>query len=322
MSRSPMISVLMPVYNAERYLAQAIESILSQTFSDFEFLIVNDGSTDRSLDWLQHFADRDPRIRLISRPNTGYVQALNEMLQLAQGEYIARMDADDIALPDRFRQQIEFLHHHPSVVCVGGAHEIVDHQGRLLTRLQLPLANAEIQREALAGHGSICHPCAMMRRSAVLAIGGYDERLMPAEDLDLWLRLGEMGELANLPETVLKYRLHLNSVSEKKGHLQRQKAQEACERAWQRRGVNGRFEAANLWRPGSDRASQHQFMLQYGWWAFNSHQRYTAIIYASKAIWAVPLRPDGWKLLACAVLKPLPPQPPPNLADTGTINSV
>jgi hypothetical protein len=306
MSQSPLISVLMPVFNAERYVAKAIASILEQTLGDFEFLIVNDGSTDRSLSILEKYAISDKRIRLISRPNTGYVVALNEMLQLAEGEFIARMDADDIALPERFRRQVEFLRQHPEVVCVGGCHDLIDHKGRLLTHLVLPLHDRDIQREALAGHGSICHPCAMIRRSALLQVGGYDETLMPAEDLDLWLKLGELGQLANLSDAILQYRLHSQSVSEENCLVQRQKCRIACERAWQRRGIEGTFEASEPWRPGSDRASRTQFMLRYGWWAFNSRQRTTALIYAVKAILTNPLQWEGWKLFICAGVKPLP----------------
>lgn len=308
---APLISVLMPVYNADRYVAQAVESILAQTLPAFEFLIVDDGSTDRSLAILKRYAAQDPRIHLISRPNTGIAIALNELLHLAQAEYIARMDADDIALPERFSRQIDFLQQQPDVVCAGGAHELIDQKGRLLTCLELPLSNEEIQRSALAGHGSICHPCAMIRRSALLAIGGYDETLVPAEDLDLWLKLGELGQLANLKQTVLKYRLHLNSASEKACGLQRQQARKACERAWKRRGIAGRFEATESWRPGKDGRSRHVFMLQYGWWAFNSGQRQTAILYGMKAIQTQFLQSAGWKLLACALFKPLPVQPAP-----------
>jgi glycosyltransferase involved in cell wall biosynthesis len=306
MSQAPLISVLMPVFNAERYVAKAITSILEQTLGDFEFLIVNDGSTDRSLTILEKYAASDKRIRLISRPNTGYVVALNEILHLAQGEFIARMDADDIALPERFRRQIEFLRQHPEVVCVGGCHDLIDHKGRFLTHLVLPLHDRDIQREALAGHGSICHPCAMIRRSALLQVGGYDETLLPAEDLDLWLKLGELGQLANLQDSILQYRLHLQSVSERTCTVQRQQARIACERAWQRRGIEGIFEASDPWRPGKDRRSRRLFMLRYGWWAFNSRQRTTALIYAVKAILTNPLQWEGWKLFVCAGVKPLP----------------
>ena len=123
----------MPVYNAKRYLEEAIESILGQTFRDFEFLIIDDGSTDRSLAILKRYAAQDARIRLSSRTNAGYVVRLNEMLHQARGDLVARMDADDVALPERFAQQVEFLRSHPEVDVVGGAQERIDSNGYLLT---------------------------------------------------------------------------------------------------------------------------------------------------------------------------------------------
>lgn len=306
MGQSPLISVLMPVYNSEQYVAQAVESILSQTFTNFEFLMIDDGSTDASLKILTAFAARDKRIRLTSRDNQGVSQTRNELLSQAKGKFVAVMDSDDIALPERFAYQVEFLQSNPDVVCVGGAHEVIDEKGRLLTCLELPQHNDQIQQLALAGHGSICHPCAMIRRASLIEIGGYDELLLTAHDLDLWLKLGEIGALANLKETVLKYRLHTKSISEQNQTLQRKEAQVACEQAWQRQGIEGQFEATEPWRPGTGRLSRHRFMLQYGWWAFNSSQRQTAIVYGTRAITARPLAIAGWKLLACAALKRLP----------------
>jgi glycosyltransferase involved in cell wall biosynthesis len=302
----PLVSVVMAVYNAERYIAQAVESILAQTFTDFEFLIIDDGSTDRSPDLLHAYAAQDGRIRLIHQPNRGVSKTRNQLLHSARGELIAVMDADDIALPDRLAKQVEFLCCHPDVVCVGGAHDVIDNRGRLLTCLHLPEQDAEIQQAALAGHGSICHPAALMRRSAMLAVGGYDETLRSAHDLDLWLKLGEIGRLANLAEPVLRYRIHTQSVSGTNAIAQRDEAKRACEAAWQRRGIQGQFEATEPWRPTHARSSRHQFMMQYGWWAFNSGKRQTALIYALKAIEALPSKIEGWKLLACAVLKPKP----------------
>lgn len=306
MSQQPLVSVLMPVYNAECYVAQAIESILSQTLQNFEFIILDDGSTDGSLKILKAYAAQDKRIQLISRENRGVICTRNELLEQAQGDLIAIMDADDIALPERLALQVEFLNANPQVVCVGGAHQLIDEKGRLLTWLHLPEQNEQIQQAALAGHGSICNPCAMIRRVSLVAIGGYDETLECAEDLDVWLKLGEIGELANLKDTILKYRLLKSSISQQHGVLQRQAAKEICERAWLRRGIEGYFEAEEPWRPTEDAASQHRFMLQYGWWAFNSGQRWTASLYGVKAITALPFAVEGWKLLAYSAFKQSP----------------
>lgn len=302
-SQAPLISVIMPVYNAEKYVAQAIESILAQTVREFEFLILDDGSTDLSLNILQSYAAKDARIHLTSGSNQGVSRARNQMLAKAQGEFIAVMDADDVAYPKRFALQVAFLRQNPNIVCVGGCHDIIDERGRLLTYLSLPLTDEEIQQAALVGHGSICHPCAMIRRDAMLQVGGYDEQFVSAHDLDLWLKLGELGKLANLKDAVLQYRLHSRSVSGRDQMLQRREAQQICEQAWNRRGIQATFEATLPWRPTEDPMSQHQFMLQYGWWAFNSRQRWTAMIYGLRAIQAVPLKLEGWKLLVCALIK-------------------
>ena len=307
---TPTVSVIMSVYNADRFVAAAVESILDQTFKNFEFLIVDDGSTDRSHSILKRYAAQDARIRLFRRPNAGYAKALNDLVHLSRGNFVARMDADDVAQPDRFRLQVARLQQEPDLVCVGGAHGMIDEKGRWLTCLAMPETHEEIQTLALAGHTPINHPCAMMRRSAVLQVGGYNVAMSPCEDLDLWLRLGEMGRLANLKEMVLKYRIHAGSVSERQGVLQNQKAREACEQAWRRRGIkNGKFEATAPWRPSPDRCSRYSFMLRYGWWAFNSGQRLTAIIYGLKAIRLLPVRLNGWQLVANAIVKPLPPMP-------------
>ncbi len=298
----------MSVYNSENYLVQTIESVLNQTFQDFEFIIIDDGSQDSSFDTLKSFAAKDNRINVTSRENRGIPRTRNEMLNKAQGEFIAVMDSDDIALPDRLALQVAFLQQNPEVVCVSGAFEIIDDRGRFLTRLELPEHDDEIQRLALAGHCSIWHPCAMFRREAALKVGGYEESMPSSHDLDLWLKLGEVGKLANLKTPLLKYRLHMNSISERLGLAQRDEGREACERAWKRRGIEGKFEAEEPWRPLDTRQSRFQFMLQYGWWAFNSGQRQTAIIYGTRAILALPFRVEGWKLLACAAVKPMPPQ--------------
>ena len=126
MPDAPTVSVVMTVYNTERYVGEAVGSVLGQTFGDFEFVIVDDGSTDRSTTILKDFAARDPRIRLVSRPNTGIVAAANEGIGLARGRYLARMDSDDVCLPRRFETQVNYLEQHPECVLVGSRVTVVD----------------------------------------------------------------------------------------------------------------------------------------------------------------------------------------------------
>jgi glycosyltransferase involved in cell wall biosynthesis len=304
----PRVSVLMPVHNAQRYLEEALDSVLAQSFGDFELLVVDDGSTDGSLAVLRRYAARDHRVRLTSRARTGYLVALNQMLGEARGELAARMDADDVALPGRFARQVAFLDDHPDVVCVGGAFRMIDAEGRLLTTIFPPEADAEIQDLALQGYCSINHPSTMFRREAAVAAGGYRPEMMPAEDLDLWLRLGDSARLANLAEPVLMYRQHDKSVSAVLQDTQLERFRAVAYEACDRRGIPRRPVALQPWRP-TDSRSRHRFAVLYGWWAFQSGEGRTALHYGLKAVGMRPWRPEGWRLLACAAFKPAPGRP-------------
>ena len=307
MGTAPTISLVMSVYNAGRFLRPAMDSVLAQTFTDAEYVVIDDGSTDGSPQVLREYADRDPRVRLTLRENKGLTVTLNEALAQARGEFVARMDCDDVSLPDRFEKQLAYMRADPRLVCAGGQFELIDDKGRLLTRLRPPPDDEAIQKLLLAGHTAICHPAAMMRRDAVVRVGGYDPYFKTTQDLDLWLRLGEIGRLGNVPGVVLKFRQHGGSVSETRREEQRRFGREACERAWKRRGItDGTFEADEPWRPGRDRRSRHQFALRYGWWGFNSGARDTALAYGLKAVRIAPWDLSGWKLLAAAAVKPMP----------------
>ena len=302
----PLISVVMPVYNYARYVAQAVESILAQTFTDFEFLIIDDGSTDRSLAILNRYAGRDPRIRLVSRPNTGLVAALNEGLGLARGELIARMDADDVALPQRFEIQAAYLRAHPAVVCVGGQIMKIDAAGRDLYPCHEGMDHEAIQDLALTGSCPLAHASVMMRRAAVLAVGGYREEFTHAEDIDLWLRLGEgAGRMANLPQVILKYRIHDKSVSEVRQYQQLERSRVASDQACARRGIPPQFVERPPWRP-TTRASRLGFFYHCGWLGFNRGDRRMALEYGLKSVGLMPWRSGGWWLLFYALVKPMP----------------
>jgi glycosyltransferase involved in cell wall biosynthesis len=296
----PQVSIIMAVKNGARYLPAAVESILAQTFRDFEFIIIDDGSDDgATLPLLQRYSQQDSRIRLVARENKGLTRSLNEALSLATGEFIARMDGDDVATPERLRLQVEFLRGHPDVVLLGGAYELIDGDDRRIRVWQPDQDDATLQKHLLEGSTAVCHPLAMMRADAVRNVGAYDESFTVAQDLDLWLRLGEVGRIACLPDVLLKYRQHDGSVSEKKQKLQTQNMQRACAAAWKRRGVEGRYRcrAADGWRPGGDRESRLKYALQYGWWAWKAGNLDTAKHYGWKAVLAKPWRAEGWKLL-------------------------
>lgn len=202
----------MPVYNGEAYLAEAIDSVLGQTLEAFELVAVDDGSQDGSRAILDRLARADNRIRVVvNERNLGSSGALNRGWQLARSPYIARLDADDIALPRRLARQVDFLDAHPSVAAVGGSAITIDADGRHISTKRFPTDDRTI-RSTLLRHNCLSHPSVTMRRAALEAVGGYRFRCA-AEDYDLWLRLSERFELATVPEPVILYRLHLQQIS-------------------------------------------------------------------------------------------------------------
>lgn len=217
-SFAPEISVVIPVYNAAAFLRKALQSIQTQTFRDFEIIAIDDGSTDSSKSILEACAATDPRLKIISRPNTGIVGALNDGLAAAQGEFIARMDGDDWALPTRFEVQLAYLRAHPACVALGTDVVYTDPEGAPLIRHRPAQTHAMIVAELLEGNGgALIHPSVFFSRAAVEQAGRYRQQFNFIEDLDLYLRLSEIGELANLPDVLLRYRQHLKSINRTQG---------------------------------------------------------------------------------------------------------
>lgn len=235
---APEISVVMSVFNGQRYLAAAMDSILAQTMRDFELIVVDDGSTDGSSKLLQTYAAKDPRVHFLTLQNGGLTRALNLGIGNASGEWIARMDADDVAEPERLAVQAQRLKHDSSIVALGSALTLIDPDGEKLIVRSFPTDHAEIDAQLLNGNGVIPHPSAMFQRKAWTAIGGYREKFACAQDLDLWLRLGEMGRLANLEQPLLRYRMHSEAISSRKRAEQLDCARQAVEDARVRRGLN------------------------------------------------------------------------------------
>ena len=209
----PAVSVVMSVFNGERFLAEAIESILNQTFRGFEFIIVNDGSTDRTALILERYEKSDPRVRVFAQQNKGLIASLNLGCALAQGKYLARLDADDVSMPDRLDRQIRFLEHHEEVGLLGGAVEVIDDRGRWLFLVRPPLEDNTIRTALRSFSFPIFHSAVVMRKQTFDEAGGYRSQFMHAEDYDLCLRLIEHGKVANLPDVVLRKRTHPEGVS-------------------------------------------------------------------------------------------------------------
>lgn len=234
----PAISVIMPVYNAGGYLYAAIESILNQSFADFEFLIFDDGSEDKSISVIERYAQADSRIRVFRRAHGGHTSLLNEGIWLCRSSYIARMDADDISMPDRFQLQFDYLEKHPETVALGSSALMIDPEGSPLGEVTPPTGHAEIDKFHLSGRGGgIIHPSVVMRADILKKINGYRTELEPAEDFDLFLRLAEVGKLANLPDILLRYRHHFDRVTDKRRVDQMKMAKVVLQEMAERRGL-------------------------------------------------------------------------------------
>ncbi|TSA17180.1 glycosyltransferase, partial [bacterium] len=213
----PKVSVIMPVYNTELFLGETIESILAQSFSDYEFIIIDDCSTDNSLAVINSYSD--PRIRVYQNDyNKGYVWTLNKLIDLSTGQYIARQDSDDISLVNRLEKQIQYLDEHIDIGVCGTNTQIIGLQRRLST---LPLNDAYI-RAYMVISTPFSHPTVMMRKSLFDAsiFEKYDVSYCPAEDYALWFELSKKTKLANIQDRLLQYRVHENSVTQLKKQIQ------------------------------------------------------------------------------------------------------
>lgn len=211
MIKQPAISVVMPAYNAEKYIDAAISSVLAQSFTNFELLVINDGSTDATGQIIRQFDD--PRVRLIEQPNQGIAAALNNGLAAARASLIARFDADDICLPNRLKVQHDFITAHPEYIIIGTAADFIDRDDRYVFTYQPALySNEEIQ----ASDKSKCpfiHSSVLYRKEPVLLAGGYNVHAYAFEDHLLWLKVLTQGKACNTPEVLLKVRLNPESVT-------------------------------------------------------------------------------------------------------------
>lgn len=225
MRSTPLVTVLMPVYDGERFVDGAIESVLSQDFKDFEFVIVDDGSRDRTPSILRRWAARDPRIVIVrSSRNEGIPAALNRGLAVARGKYVARQDADDLCERGRYCRQIEVLDRERDVVLVSAGYDLINAEGKWIGR-EMRFEPPEVLKylltfsNAVGGHGQV-----MFRRDVVVALGGYREEFAWCEDYDLWTRLARAGRIVILPIVGMKHRLHEQRASVVRREVQRRRS--------------------------------------------------------------------------------------------------
>ncbi len=290
----PVVSVLMPVHNAARYLQAALDSMFAQTHRDFELIAVNDGSSDSSLSILKINAARDPRLRLISRPNTGIVGALNDALAVSTAPYIARMDADDLAAPTRFEQQLAHLRAHPDLILLGSTVDFIDADDHRLKTYRPPFAAADIRDALLHGNsGALIHPTIMGPRRAFTETNGYREPYKFAEDYDLFLRAARLGPLANLDAPLLRYRIHAQSTNYQRRAQQVTLLKELCASARASAGLSAAFD----FQPAPAHPNLASVYREWAWWALEGREPATARRYARRAFLKNPFQRESLKLL-------------------------
>lgn len=209
----PLVSVVMPVFDNEQYLSIAIESVLNQTLKDFEFLVISEyGTSQESLEIISQY--KDPRIRHIhNSERLGLAQSLNRGIAQASGRYIARFDADDINLPTRFEKQVNFLNAHSEVGVLGARYDMVDKDGRVLLTPKPTTEINLIRWRMYFGECAVAHPTVMVRSDIYRQLGGYDPKALVSEDFELWTRALEITEITNLPDILLRLRVHTRSAS-------------------------------------------------------------------------------------------------------------
>ena len=296
------VSVFMPVYNGERYLAEAVQSVLDQSYRDLEFVAVDDGSTDGSAKILKSFADRDARVRFVSRPNKGAAAASNEALSMCVGEFVARLDADDVCIPGRIQKQVDFLDAHPDHVLIGSRTLMIDDEGLPIGDMAwIDHGHDTINRALLYGGWPVIHSSVMMRKAAIETVGGYLD-YFPYEDQHLFLRLSEIGQIDNLPEMLVKYRRHAESALGKARNTMPIR-DFVMKEARQRRGLPDTPPGTenNPSQPAKPAAKSIWQSREWAWTALRHKHVRTARKYAWRALREQPTSKAAWKLMYCAL---------------------
>jgi glycosyltransferase involved in cell wall biosynthesis len=293
----PAISALMPACNVEPYVADAIQSVVVQSQQDFELLIIDDGSTDGTKRVMERCAAGDERIRFWTRENRGIARTRNELLAEARGEFVAWIDADDVAMPQWLEALQARLAANPADVVAGCRVLLTDPDMLPICVAEHPTRHEEMDAMHLRGERSMMFGSTMMRRTVVQAAGGFRERLVGAEDTDLLLRMAEAGRLACVDQVLYKYRQHAGSIVHRCRSRIAQDAQRVVEDAHRRRGiVNSNVEMKPV---ASDSAPC--IYRRWGWAALMAGNVGTARKYAARTFLKRPLSLESWRLMACAI---------------------
>ncbi len=212
MSAHPLVTILVAVYNGKDHIGEMLESVVLQSYTNFECIIVDDGSTDSTPTILNEYASRDSRFKILRKEQGGLTKSLNLGLAAAQGVYVARIDADDYMAKDRLEKQVVYLEAHQDVGLLGSAAYLVDGEGALRGTKMFPLENA-VLKKILIRLNPFIHSSVMVRTGVMKSLGGYDESFAKAQDYDLWLRLAQNAAIANLEEPLVYKRYHAGNIS-------------------------------------------------------------------------------------------------------------
>jgi glycosyltransferase involved in cell wall biosynthesis len=308
MSRAaPKVSVIMAVYNCARYVGQAIDSILGQTFTDFEFVIINDGSTDKTADILASYDDS--RLMILENDrNIGLTKSLNRGIDVSRGELIARQDADDISLPERLARQVTYMDAHPEIALVGSASRWIDAEGATIREWRPLTEPVEIHRRLLSTIPFL-HGTFMFRRSCLAEIGGgYDESMPVAQDCELLLRLSDRWDLANLSDILYLHRRHNKTVTHRRREDQVRHLEMVQEIALQRRLRYGwgRLGISKGNVPDWVRSAERKWLARrYVWWSASArpHGSGAALSFLVIALLLDPTVLDIWKYIAGILMR-------------------
>lgn len=313
MKQQPLVSVLMPVYNGEKYLAEAIDSILQQTYTHFELLVINDGSTDASEQIILSY--NDARIRYVqNEQNSGLIFTLNKGIDLAAGQYIARMDADDVCMPNRLALQVAFLEQNPQVGMCGASAYRMDAEGKILGKMG-KICDSALLRASLLFSSPYIHPL-MMIRTSLLQANKYNADYKHVEDFELWTRLAEQTEGANLPDYLLRYRWHDSNVSVVYNEVQLSRNKELVRAALLKLGIE-MTDAQYATHISSFGAEKVDFDALLTWFTLliqqnKVHQRYShdalvALLYSRWILSAIRQKQYNqvfrWKWYSCKALR-------------------
>jgi len=207
------VTVLMSCYNGQKWIGNAIESVLNQTFKDFEFIIIDDGSTDSSVNIIKNYLDKDQRVRLIEKENTGLPDSLNVGVNNARGKWIARLDADDLCESQRLEKQLKVANSDDSLVLIGSAYFQMNELGEVDELQTYPESHKQLRKNLLHNKRFFAHSSSLYKTEEVRNVGGYRPRIKKAEDYDLWLRLSKVGKMRCLSEPLIRFRCHPNQIS-------------------------------------------------------------------------------------------------------------